>query len=47
MASETLKALLMIVSFGVLGSVLYWLRTRTPGYALVPVRIRRRPGRLG
>jgi hypothetical protein len=45
MASETLKVLLMIAPFGVLGSALYWLSTRTPGYALVPTRIRHRPDR--
>jgi hypothetical protein len=42
MASETIKALLMIAPFGLLGSALCLLRMRTQDYAVVPVRVRRR-----
>jgi hypothetical protein len=41
MASETIKALLIIGSFGLLGSAFYWTRMRAGACALVPVRLRR------
>jgi hypothetical protein len=39
MANETIKALLIVAPFGVLGSALYWLAMQAQSPALIPVRV--------